>query len=242
MSKSKKTTEIIVASYKEQLNWIKILEAALPYIEILPNLKFKIYRTGHHLDGSTHLENRGLEANQWLSHIVLNYDNLADYNFFVQADLGLSARYDANCWPKDLNVIKSFKLPDETPQELGPIDDFSFYTWPYMQRIRCAINEKGMSEEHVKGIPPELTKKYTEDNVKLFWKEKTPEMITWPSSGNFMAAQHLVTKNFIHRLPKEHYEGALDVVKKYEMAHWLEHGKWPTIVYDIYRQGPLANK
>jgi hypothetical protein len=234
-----KRTDIIVASYKEKLHWVKVLEEVLPKAKILPNLNFKIYRTGEIIESATQLPNKGLEAGQWLSHIVENYDNLADYNFFVQADLFASCGADSDLWPQDLNLIKNFRLPNE--RELGPVDDYCFYTWPRMERIRCSIGEVGMTEANVKGLGPNLKKEYTEKTVKLFWGDATPEMIVWPSTlgGAFQAAQHLITKKFIQRLPREYYENALHVTKKYELAHWLEFGKWPTIIYDIYRQGPL---
>lgn len=186
-------------------------------------------------------ENRGREAGQWLCHIVQNYDNLADVTFFVQADLGASFGVSGSEWPQDLNVFKKFRLPNKN--ELGPIDDFSFYVWPSFDRIRCVVGEPGLGEEHIRGFGPKVEADATEPEVRFLW-ENAPKNIRWPTNFGmaYLGGQHVVTRKFIRRLPKSYYSNAWDAVKKHELAHWLEFGKWPTIVYDIFRQGPLAKR
>lgn len=186
------------------------------------------------------IENRGREAGQWLYHIVESYDNLADVTFFVQADLGASFGVSGEEWPQDLNVFKKFRLPrTQGCCEIGPVDDFSFYTWPTLERIRCVVGESGITEDHIKGFGPATRGEPPSPEVRLLWGEKTPELIKWPAGGSFLGAQHVLTRNFIRRLPREYYSDTLDAVKRHELAHWLEFGKWPTIIYDIFRQGPL---
>lgn len=232
-------TEIVVASYKETLRWVDLWNCFNSVSQILPDCTVKIYRTGEQMDGATMIENRGREAGQWLYHIVENYDNLADATFFVQADLGASFGINGDEWPQDLNVFKRLRLPmTQGCCEIGPIDDFSFYIWPTLERVRCVVGEQGIAEEHIKGFGPGKPEQPSPE-VSLIWGI-SPKTIKWPTGGAFLGAQHLVTRNFIRRLPRDYYSDVLDAVKKHELAHWLEFGKWPTIIYDIFRQGPLA--
>lgn len=232
------TTEIIVASYKEPLMWIDLWKAANGNGRIIPNCKFTIYRTGDEWEGAIKLENRGREAGQWLEHIVRNYDNLADVNLFVQADLAASIGFGASgLWPKDLNLLKSIRLPKG--EDKGPIDDFCFYPWPSFQRIRCVVGEPGILEEHMRGEGPGSPEP-PHDYVKLLW-ENVPEKVRWPSGNgiHFMAGQFMVTRNFIRRLPKDYYEKCLNAVREHSLAHALEFAGWPVVIFDIFRQGPL---
>lgn len=235
-------TEIIVASYKEPLFWIYLFEAANRTGGIIPDCKFIIYRTGDDWEGAIRLPNKGREAGQWLAHIVRNYDKLADVSLFVQADLAASIGFGASGnWPKDLNLLKSIRLPSESEGE-GGIDDFSFYPWPSFQRIRCVVGEPGIREEHIKGWGPSKELLPPPDYVKHFW-ENPPDKIKFPDGNgiHFMAGQFMVTRNFIRRLPLAYYEKCLSAACDYELAHALEFGGWPTIIFDIFRQGPLRD-
>ncbi len=234
-------TEVVVASYKEPLFWIDLFKAANRTGGIIPNCEFVIYRTGNDWDGAIRLPNKGREAGQWLSHIVRNYDNLADVSLFVQADLAASIGFGASGnWPKDLNLLKSIRLPSQ--DEGGPIDDFSFYPWPSFQRIRCVVGEPGICEEHIKGWGPAKELSDFPEFAKHLWGN-APSKIKFPEGNgiHFMAGQFMVTKNFIRRLPLNYYEKCLDAVGEHQLAHALEFGGWPTIIFDIFRQGPLRD-
>lgn len=231
-------TEIVIASYMETLNWVGVFKCFNDNLGLLPSCKFTIYRTGNSMDGAFMLTNRGREAGQWLTHIVERYETLADVTFFVQADLGASFGVSGDIWPQDMNVIKQFRLPTGGREPFqSPVDDFSFRIWPNWDRVRCIVSEPKMTEQYNFGISlghPEPTP----PEVRLIW-DKAPEKIQWPQGGNFLGAQHVLTRKFIHRLPRSYYEDILQKVRKHELAHWLEFGKWPTIIYDIFRQGPL---
>ena len=237
-----KTTDIVVASYKETLRWVEMWKAFNKVIPMLPGCEFKIYRTGDQMDGARMLINRGREAGQWLAHVVENYDSLADVTLFVQADLGASFGQNPNDWPHDLNVFKRMRLPDRGGCcELGPIDDYSFYNWPSLTRIRASVAEPGFGERHNRGIGPSHDPVPAEKEIRMLWGDRTPSLIQWSAAGMEFGAQHMVTRGFIRRLPKEYYARALDAVRGHELAHWLEFGKWPVIIYDIFRQGPLRD-
>ena len=227
------TTEIVIASHKETLAWVELFECFNAKLGVLPECEISVYRTGTIFPNAKMLDNHGREAGQWLAHIVHRYDSLADATFFVQADLGAAFGANPNEWPHDLNLLKKFRLPEL-------LDDHGFYIWPTMERVRCVVGEPGLREAHIRGIGPGRPEA-TPREVFLFW-ENAPKEIFWPAGGSFLGAQHILTRNFIHRLPKSYYCKALDVVKKHEeLAHWLEHGKWPAVIYDIFRQGPLRD-
>lgn len=227
--------EIVVASYRETLQWVPMLSCINHELERLDDCKITVYRTGSSMEGAIMLENKGREAGQWLEHIARNYDQLADLTFFVQADLGPSFGRNGDQWPHDLNLLKSFHAPPRP-------DRFSFYTWPGFDRIRCSVIEPGMTEHEAQGHAPENPAGHKFSyQASLLWGD-CPAELRFPKihMNAFFGAQHVLTKEFIRRLPLDHYKRCLNAVKQHELAHWLEFGNWPVFIYDIYRQGPLS--
>lgn len=79
-----KEKEIVIASYREDLNWV---------LDLPNSWHVSIYNTlGTPREFpprgvvTANLPNYGREASQWLTHIVRNYNNLAEFTLFVQAD------------------------------------------------------------------------------------------------------------------------------------------------------------
>jgi hypothetical protein len=211
------THEIVVASYLENIMWVDFWKAGNDAVNILPDSKITVYRAGQNV------ENRGREAGQWLHHIVKNYDKLADFTFFVQADLGPAYGKTCELWPLDMNYLRSFK----------PIPHSGFFIWPSLIPIEKAgpANTRGNSY-------PETDV----ENIGFLWGS-APEEISWADifPMAFVGAQHVVSKDIIHALPKTYYEGILGIITD-RFAWWLEYGKWPAIIYDLFKQGPLSEK
>jgi len=73
-------TELVVASYKENLNWVKLIKS-INKISVYnrdPNCNFQ---------GAINVPLcGGREAYIFLTHIILNYEQLADYTIFVQGN------------------------------------------------------------------------------------------------------------------------------------------------------------
>lgn len=232
----------------ETLKWCAMWEIFNPMMNLLPNCTVRVYRTGNR-DGDslhlkqevTYLENKGREAGQWLAHIVQRYDSLADVTLFVQGDLGVGMGA-ATFWPIDLNLFKRFRFPNKHgccgSGELGPIDDFSFFTWPAFDRLRCDVSTPGFREEHNFGIGPargRASDGALYEAARLLHGESCPKQIILPGPATFSGAQFMVTKNLIRRKSQAYYEKLMNNVKKYELAHALEFGGWPSLVFDIYR-------
>lgn len=78
----------IVVSYYNSLHFEKILDI---YMYLLPDSKITIYDKSHTYENSkwtniVKLKNVGRETDTYLSHIILNYDNLSEYTLFIQDD------------------------------------------------------------------------------------------------------------------------------------------------------------
>jgi len=73
------SSELVVAYYNEDINWININDFD----------KIKIYDKGNNLDNkfeTIKLENIGRETHTYIYHIIENYDNLSDLTFFTQGN------------------------------------------------------------------------------------------------------------------------------------------------------------
>lgn len=244
---SKTTTDLVVASYNENLRWCAMWEIFNPMMNLLPNCSLRVYRTGtrngeslHLKEDVVYLENKGREASQWLAHIVLNYEKLADISLFLQADLGVGMGSGV-FWPIDLNLFKRFRFPIRGHPESGPIDDFAFYNWPSFDRLRCNITTPGMMEKHNFGVGPNrdtISSGGLYETAKLLHGKSCPPKIVIPMANNSAGAQFMVTKALIRRKSVAYYQKLMDNVKKYELAHALEYSGWPSIVFDIYNVFP----
>ena len=71
MLKIKKTRDIVVSRYQENVDWAK---------------NAIIYNKGPQLSGTTSLPNVGREAHTYLYHIINKYDDLPDHTIFLQGN------------------------------------------------------------------------------------------------------------------------------------------------------------
>ena len=80
------TRELVVAHYREELNWLN--EVRLDF----PNIKISIYNKDpayvEHVDNANNfaLQNVGREAHTYLHHIITNYHNLSELTIFCQGN------------------------------------------------------------------------------------------------------------------------------------------------------------
>jgi hypothetical protein len=103
------TTEIVIARYNENLDWIKLL----------PNdIKITIYNKGKNDIEYPFipLKNIGRESHTYLYHIIMNYNNLADTTIFCQ---GGSIFHS----PDFIKLI-------ENRSEFQPLQPLSAFYWP----------------------------------------------------------------------------------------------------------------
>lgn len=106
----KRYIDIIVAHYKEDLGWIETINH--------PNIKsIHLYTKSDIVyDGSNKkvvqkfLPNIGREAHTYLYHIIDNYDNLANFNIFLQAQPGPQNIHHSLKWHNIKHSIKSLLI------------------------------------------------------------------------------------------------------------------------------------
>jgi hypothetical protein len=95
--------DMVVAHYNEDLSW---LEYVRPFVRLF------IYHKGNNPDTNNDyiiLNNVGKETHTYLTHIINNYDNLAEVTVFVQG-----------------------RISDHNPNDVDPynfIRVFSLFTW-----------------------------------------------------------------------------------------------------------------
>ena len=99
-------TEIVVARYNENLDWLKKIKKS-------KDLKITVYNKGpDDIDVPfIRLPNIGRESHTYLYHIINNYDNLADQTIFCQGD----SRFHS---PDFLDLINKHRKKFEPVQPL----------------------------------------------------------------------------------------------------------------------------
>jgi hypothetical protein len=99
-------TEIVVARYKENLDWLKKIKKS-------KDIKITVYNKGPDdiSINAIQLPNIGRESHTYLYHIINNYDNLADQTIFCQGD----SIYHS---PDFLDLINKYRTKFEPVQPL----------------------------------------------------------------------------------------------------------------------------
>lgn len=211
------THEIVVASYLENLMWVDFWKAGNDAVNFLPDTKITVYRAGQNV------KNRGREAGQWLHHIVANYENLADFTFFVQADLAPAYGKTDKDWPLDLNALRGFR----------PLPNNGFFIWPSLVEVKNAGPANPRGHFFTPLDCKIISFLWGFEPIEFRWADIFPMA--------FLGAQHVVSKDVIHALPRSYYMGVLNNADN-NFAWWAEHGKWPAVIYDLFKQGPLSEK
>ena len=125
--------ELVIARYNEDISWLSKVK----------NIKITIYNKGEDNINkkSIKLPNIGRESHTYLTHIIDNYDNLADITIFSQGDPFFHS-------PDFLKLIKK-------PELFEPIQPLTYY---YSPSINKANNEEKKiiidKKFRINGMPP----------------------------------------------------------------------------------------
>ena len=105
-------TEIVVARYNENLDWLKKIKKS-------KDLKITVYNKGNNDINVPFisLANIGRESHTYLYHIINNYDNLADQTIFCQGDSIFHS-------PGFLDLINKYR------KKFEPVQPLSSWYWP----------------------------------------------------------------------------------------------------------------
>lgn len=117
--------DMVVAHFNEDLDWVE---------QIRPYVRMFIYHKGNDPDinkGFIPLTNVGREAHTYLTHIINNYDKLADVTVFVQGKISdhVSSDSDPLLFVDRLAAValadgysaNIARIPHDTDQELRPL-------------------------------------------------------------------------------------------------------------------------
>lgn len=183
--------KVIIARYKEDIAWTRDL-----------GYDFVIYDKGGDLrDNAIYLDNIGREAHTYLTHIITQYDNLAEFNVFVQGNpfdhLDPSGEGSVNMLKKQIADVVDRKVP------------FKGFAW---LRIMCDPlgRPHDLFEERTRGKWAGWGKDIPVGEVfeKLFPAKVPGKIIARGAAGIFS-----VSGERIRTRPREFYEYALSLVE-----------------------------
>lgn len=195
--------EIVIASYKEPLDWISLIpkKGERPYKLTVSNSAGR--NDFPDADKVINIENFGREAGHYLRFIIDNYDNLSPVTLFLQGDP----------WPHVTNNVSSLLN--------------YLYGNPVFDKPICYVGSEHRSHAAL-GLG---VQKYSPIGhvLRLGWQDK-PIPSSVPFS---IGAQFYVKKEAILSRPKDHYERIYTAVHDPDIsvAHVLE-GYWGSL-FDI---------
>jgi hypothetical protein len=161
--------EVVVARYNENITWVNKIK----------NAKITIYNKGTHLPPEYNeiiLPNIGRESHTYLTHVINNYDNLADITVFTQGDPFFHA-------PKFLELLKY-------SEQFEPVQPLTAYCYPPLKNAsKEDLENLKKSIPPPMGVPPyrvtQLDKKHWINNIQIYVEYYNEESITvYPAHYN----------------------------------------------------------
>jgi hypothetical protein len=215
--------QIVVARYKEQLNWLN----EFPF----NNCSVIIYNKGGDNDyykspniiKEIKLPNIGLDVHSFIYHIINNYDNLANITAFFQGSIELPNKYSRaqftiiECMNRNTTVLSAEISNEDIKTKLY---DFTL-DQHLLSHPSVEINYENTNTHHCKIRP--FGKWYEE----LFGDLKTTTLCY-----NHILA---VKREHILRKPKEYYENLLTYLDEGihpEAVHYFERA-WEAVFYPL---------
>ena len=197
--------QVVVTRYNEQINWLNNHTNTKVYQKV-DNLQ-----QPYSVDNVTFIPNWGKDAYTHLYHIVNNYNNLADYTLFTQAN---PFEHDPNFSIDKFRDKEFLGVCERYGNWCGSIHT-PFHGWD-----RIIHHDKWLKEiESGELIPAKLT--YGEYWDKYIKKPKPdPETMVWYHGIIFSASRNTILKN-----SKQYYADLLDTVsgvKNNEEIHYFE--------------------
>jgi len=209
--------EFVIARYKENIDWL------LPYLDC--DIKITIYNKNDDIHDSyiknidkrfniIDLPNIGNEAHTYLYHIVNNYNNLADINFFLQGKISdhlpcITWNYNHECPYKTLNEMFEDCAKYESSNNYTVINEFcnkqSLYTW----------REKNYKNEELNNYICCFGDFFTTHIKNIF-----PDKLICYKFGLFCVSNNKIRKKSLY-----YYQHLLNLPfkKNDELSHFFEH-------------------
>ena len=219
--------EIVVARFREDVTWLK----DAPYNRYRQTIYSKVPSVNPCAEQTVcnvrYLENIGRESHTYLSHIIDNYDNLADVTVFLPGSATDKLKID-----KTLNAMAHIH---DYPGTVFPSDsygegvsvkfnDFSIAEWQSTNDANRAVNRESTLDTCAERPFGNWYKKNFPDLPRI-----TP--VAW--NGIFAVA-----RDHIHNHPKEYYQNLLPYLttsSNPECGHYFERA-WGAIFYPYPEQ------
>lgn len=203
--------DLVVARYEEDISWIKNIPEDM-YSRLFMynkggNVKFDLPKSV-----TKSLPNYGRESHTYITHVIDNYDNLADITMFVPG----SAWYREDKKERVLRIIEHLKhnkdsiiIGNKDNKIINSEHNFSIDTWVVT------------NEENRKKNPESVVKQAEDRPLGVWFNKRFPgESITCLTFTGILAA----TRDDIKKRPVEFYKKLLDELSysNPEVGHYCE--------------------
>jgi len=185
--------ELVIAAYDKDYNWVKNLN---------PDVSITVYRKGNNslLDKEILITpNLGRDVHTFFSHLYNRYDTLSDVTFFSQ-DSPFDHVYN---YVDIINGDK--KIWDNQSKQNN--DGCWFFSHHNIMR-----SGKNGSPNHPGIDLPELD---IEKTWNVLFNKDCPEFFDFTPAGHFA-----ITKEQVHRLPKQFYKKVIDILETRYTSPW----------------------
>jgi hypothetical protein len=207
--------EIVIAAYDKDLSWVDKLN---------DDVKITIYRKGTNNNNEKEIfldVNKGRCVHTFFNHILINYDNLSEYTFFVQD-------YPFDHWENTIEVING-NYDDFVNNSQLTIGGYFGYHWNSI----TVPSEKGgimwtlsNSLQHGNGkVLVCFSNGFPQDSnpnidVDKYWRilfENEP-----PHNYEFIPGGHFgITKEHVKLRSREFYQKIVDILIESEHTPWV---------------------
>lgn len=221
---------IVISRYNEDIEWIDQINAE--------KFNFIIYNKGEDnlKYSSIKLENIGRESHTFLTYILENYHNLADWNIFLQGEPFYACtdeyRFKNNILYDgiSINVTKKSKDGVSYKNYLDLYKKEDFYGFNLLKFLKEELYNCGIGDALIGGdrFDSEKEGRFTK-NYKLLFKKN---IFSKKHNFNFMAgAQYCVHKDNILKRSHHFYEKCLEMHYLHPEFPWEMERYWMKIFF-----------
>jgi hypothetical protein len=221
---SKTETLIVISRYNEDLNWLND--------EHFDKYQYIVYNKGVNDDyvksanfkKELKLENVGRETHTYLTHIINNYDELADFTIFVPGSLELENKYER---------AKRLFIETDNNENSDLLSCIKFDTSVKDTFNDFQIDSYLSSNQNNKTINNDASIKESEIRPFGKWYESTFNNVNIDGKCFTQNAIFGITKDTILKKPKSYYIDLIEHVNDHnnpETGHYFERS-WETVFY-----------
>lgn len=203
--------ELVIAAYDKPLDWVS---------QVNKDVKITVYRKGEVMplgENEIKLEpNVGRCVHSFFTHMYNNYDNLADYTFFVQD-------FPFDHWG---NLIEIINGSDEDISNKATLKFDGYYGYhnntmgtAWSLPISYQFGNGNALQCFSDGFPQDRNPNI---NVNKYWDLLIAYPVAPPAVYEFMPGGHFViTREQIHKNTKEQYKKILELLENDVTAPWM---------------------